>query len=217
MPAHPQPQLRSRPACPRDDSGARSCRDRAGPVPTAPGPAPGHEGARAPCQLSREPGLAKMAALCESFTLRGPGPGDGGSGLSLEPGPGRDFVLLTERGRAATLFKVRPARPRGAAAPPWAAPAWGRVLARAGAALPPGLALSRPGRAGPRCPRLPSQAGNGPGPGAAAAWPGHALPPALPAAPAPSAREHGAARALVRVFLLLLMFSVYSPSLKTLS
>lgn len=66
-----------------------------------------------------------MAALCESFTLRGPGPGGGGPGLCLEPGPGRDLVLLTERGRAATLFKVPRARAREAAAPLRAAPAWG--------------------------------------------------------------------------------------------
>ncbi|XP_005526726.1 PREDICTED: nucleolar protein 11 [Pseudopodoces humilis] len=54
-----------------------------------------------------------MAALCESFTLRGPGPGGGGPGLCLEPGPGRDLVLLTERGRAATLFKISDQKPLG--------------------------------------------------------------------------------------------------------
>ncbi|XP_054500882.2 nucleolar protein 11 [Agelaius tricolor] len=58
-----------------------------------------------------------MAALCESFTLRGPGPGGGGSGpdpgLCLEPGPGSDLVLLTERGRAATLFKISDQKPLG--------------------------------------------------------------------------------------------------------
>ncbi|XP_017667347.1 PREDICTED: nucleolar protein 11 [Lepidothrix coronata] len=53
-----------------------------------------------------------MAALCESFTLRGPGPG-GGPGMSLEPGPGPDLVLLTERGRAATLFKISDQKPLG--------------------------------------------------------------------------------------------------------
>uniref|UniRef100_A0A8C5NQU9 Nucleolar protein 11 n=1 Tax=Junco hyemalis TaxID=40217 RepID=A0A8C5NQU9_JUNHY len=58
-----------------------------------------------------------MAELCESFTLRGPGPGGGGSGLDpglcLEPGPGSDLVLLTERGRAATLFKISDQKPLG--------------------------------------------------------------------------------------------------------
>ncbi|KAM7035408.1 nucleolar protein 11 [Acridotheres tristis] len=54
-----------------------------------------------------------MAALCESFTLRGPGPGGDGPGLCLEPGPGRDLVLLTERGRAATLFKISDQKPLG--------------------------------------------------------------------------------------------------------
>nr|XP_026651349.1 nucleolar protein 11 isoform X2 [Zonotrichia albicollis] len=60
-----------------------------------------------------------MAELCESFTLRGPGPGGGGSGsgldpgLCLEPGPGSDLVLLTERGRAATLFKISDQKPLG--------------------------------------------------------------------------------------------------------
>ncbi|XP_053851106.1 nucleolar protein 11 [Vidua macroura] len=54
-----------------------------------------------------------MAALCESFTLRGPGPGGGGPGLCLEPGPGPDLVLLTERGRAATLFKISDQKPLG--------------------------------------------------------------------------------------------------------
>ncbi|KAL9833623.1 nucleolar protein 11 [Geothlypis trichas] len=58
-----------------------------------------------------------MAALCESFTLRGPGPGGGGPGpgpgLCLEPGPGSDLVLLTERGRAATLFKISDQKPLG--------------------------------------------------------------------------------------------------------
>ncbi|XP_050174950.1 nucleolar protein 11 [Myiozetetes cayanensis] len=53
-----------------------------------------------------------MAALCEGFTLRGPGPG-GGPGMSLEPGPGPDLVLLTERGRAATLFKISDQKPLG--------------------------------------------------------------------------------------------------------
>ncbi|KAF4793671.1 nucleolar protein 11 [Turdus rufiventris] len=54
-----------------------------------------------------------MAALCESFTLRGPGPGGDGPGLCLEPGPGPDLVLLTERGRAATLFKISDQKPLG--------------------------------------------------------------------------------------------------------
>ncbi|XP_041341575.1 nucleolar protein 11 [Pyrgilauda ruficollis] len=54
-----------------------------------------------------------MAALCESFTLRGPGPGGGGPGLCLEPGPDRDLVLLTESGRAATLFKISDQKPLG--------------------------------------------------------------------------------------------------------
>lgn len=92
-----------------------------------------------------------MAALCESFTLRGPGPGGGGPGLCLEPGPGRDLVLLTERGRAATLFKVPPARARGAAAPARAAPAWRGGVSRAGP--------------GPRCsPHSLSPGLSGPGP-----------------------------------------------------
>lgn len=61
---------------------------------------------------------AKMAALCEAFTLCGLGPsggvGQGGGVLALEPGPGPDHVLLTDRGRTATLFKVTPgtAQPR---------------------------------------------------------------------------------------------------------
>lgn len=52
-----------------------------------------------------------MAALCEAFTLCGLGPTGGvglGSGLlALEPGADPDHVLLTDRGRTATLFKVR--------------------------------------------------------------------------------------------------------------
>ncbi|XP_010001001.1 PREDICTED: nucleolar protein 11 [Chaetura pelagica] len=57
-----------------------------------------------------------MAALRESFTLCGLGPRGGvGSGgvLALEPGPGPDHVLLTDRGRTATLFKVSDQKPLG--------------------------------------------------------------------------------------------------------
>ncbi|NWQ78688.1 NOL11 protein, partial [Columbina picui] len=58
-----------------------------------------------------------MAALCESFTLCGLGPGAGvglgGGLLALEPGPEPDHVLLTDRGRTATLFKVSDQKPLG--------------------------------------------------------------------------------------------------------
>ncbi|NXO03211.1 NOL11 protein, partial [Rhinopomastus cyanomelas] len=58
-----------------------------------------------------------MAALCESFTLCGLGPsggvGLGGGLLALEPGPEPDHVLLTDRGRTATLFKVSDQKPLG--------------------------------------------------------------------------------------------------------
>ncbi|KAM9281482.1 nucleolar protein 11 isoform 2-T2 [Morus bassanus] len=58
-----------------------------------------------------------MAALCESFTLCGLGPsggvGLGGGLLALEPGPDPDHVLLTDRGRTATLFKVSDQKPLG--------------------------------------------------------------------------------------------------------
>ncbi|XP_055583352.1 nucleolar protein 11 isoform X2 [Falco biarmicus] len=58
-----------------------------------------------------------MAALCESFTLCGLGPsggvGLGGGLLALQPGPDRDHVLLTDRGRTATLFKVSDQKPLG--------------------------------------------------------------------------------------------------------
>ncbi|NWS44047.1 NOL11 protein, partial [Probosciger aterrimus] len=58
-----------------------------------------------------------MAALCESFTLCGLGPSSGvgldGGLLALEPGPDRDHVLLTDRGRTATLFKVSDQKPLG--------------------------------------------------------------------------------------------------------
>ncbi|KAM9177642.1 nucleolar protein 11 [Mergus octosetaceus] len=58
-----------------------------------------------------------MAALCEAFTLCGLGPsggvGQGGGVLALEPGPGPDHVLLTDRGRTATLFKVSDQKPLG--------------------------------------------------------------------------------------------------------
>uniref|UniRef100_A0A8D0FXI3 Nucleolar protein 11 n=1 Tax=Strix occidentalis caurina TaxID=311401 RepID=A0A8D0FXI3_STROC len=58
-----------------------------------------------------------MAALCESFTLCGLGPGGGlglgGGLLALEPGPDPDHVLLTDRGRTATLFKVSDQKPLG--------------------------------------------------------------------------------------------------------
>ncbi|XP_005056268.1 PREDICTED: nucleolar protein 11, partial [Ficedula albicollis] len=37
----------------------------------------------------------------------------GGPGLCLEPGPGPDLVLLTERGRDATLFKISDQKPLG--------------------------------------------------------------------------------------------------------
>ncbi|XP_061311275.1 nucleolar protein 11 isoform X2 [Pezoporus flaviventris] len=61
--------------------------------------------------------LPNMAALCESFTLCGLGPGSGvgldGGLLALEPGPDRDHVLLTDRGRTATLFKVSDQKPLG--------------------------------------------------------------------------------------------------------
>ncbi|KAM8796960.1 nucleolar protein 11 [Eudromia elegans] len=58
-----------------------------------------------------------MAALCEAFTLCGLGPSGGvglGAGvLALEPGPDADHVLLTDRGRTATLFKVSDQKPLG--------------------------------------------------------------------------------------------------------
>ncbi|XP_025923291.1 nucleolar protein 11 isoform X1 [Apteryx rowi] len=58
-----------------------------------------------------------MAALCEGFTLCGLGPSGGvglGAGvLALEPGPDSDHVLLTDRGRTATLFKVSDQKPLG--------------------------------------------------------------------------------------------------------
>uniref|UniRef100_A0A8C9GB07 Nucleolar protein 11 n=1 Tax=Pavo cristatus TaxID=9049 RepID=A0A8C9GB07_PAVCR len=58
-----------------------------------------------------------MAALCEAFTLCGLGPSGGvglGSGLlALEPGADPDHVLLTDRGRTATLFKVSDQKPLG--------------------------------------------------------------------------------------------------------
>ncbi|POI34614.1 hypothetical protein CIB84_001634 [Bambusicola thoracicus] len=58
-----------------------------------------------------------MAALCEAFTLCGLGPAGGvglGSGLlALEPGADADHVLLTDRGRTATLFKVSDQKPLG--------------------------------------------------------------------------------------------------------
>uniref|UniRef100_A0A8C4TLL1 Nucleolar protein 11 n=1 Tax=Falco tinnunculus TaxID=100819 RepID=A0A8C4TLL1_FALTI len=58
-----------------------------------------------------------MAALCESFTLCGLGPsggvGLGGGLLALQPGPDPDHVLLTDRGRTATLFKVSDQKPLG--------------------------------------------------------------------------------------------------------
>ncbi|XP_048821377.1 nucleolar protein 11 [Lagopus muta] len=58
-----------------------------------------------------------MAALCEAFTLCGLGPTGGvglGSGLlALEPGADPDHVLLTDRGRTATLFKVSDQKPLG--------------------------------------------------------------------------------------------------------
>ncbi|NXG49672.1 NOL11 protein, partial [Psilopogon haemacephalus] len=58
-----------------------------------------------------------MAALCESFTLCGLSPtsgvGLGGGLLALEPGPDPDHILLTDRGRATTLFKVSDQKPLG--------------------------------------------------------------------------------------------------------
>ncbi|NP_001006210.2 nucleolar protein 11 [Gallus gallus] len=58
-----------------------------------------------------------MAALCEAFTLCGLGPAGGvglGSGLlALEPGADPDHVLLTDRGRTTTLFKVSDQKPLG--------------------------------------------------------------------------------------------------------
>uniref|UniRef100_A0A8C4K1B1 Nucleolar protein 11 n=1 Tax=Dromaius novaehollandiae TaxID=8790 RepID=A0A8C4K1B1_DRONO len=58
-----------------------------------------------------------MAALCEGFTLCGLGPsggvGPGAGVLALEPGPDSDHVLLTDRGRTATLFKVSDQKPLG--------------------------------------------------------------------------------------------------------
>ncbi|XP_054249763.1 nucleolar protein 11 [Indicator indicator] len=58
-----------------------------------------------------------MAALCESFTLCGLSPssgvGLGGGLLALEPGPDPDHVLLTDRGRTTTLFKVSDQKPLG--------------------------------------------------------------------------------------------------------
>ncbi|XP_006017421.1 nucleolar protein 11 isoform X1 [Alligator sinensis] len=47
-----------------------------------------------------------MAALCEAFTLCGLVAGPGQGVLGLEPAPGADQVLLTDRGRTATLYKV---------------------------------------------------------------------------------------------------------------
>lgn len=104
-----------------------------------------------------------MAALCEAFTLCGLGPsggvGQGGGVLALEPGPGPDHVLLTDRGRTATLFKVTP----GTTQP--------RLLALW--RLPPPL---RPGLGAPR-----SASGVPPG-SPDPAWPG----PARPSRPLPS-------------------------------
>ncbi|NXJ05696.1 NOL11 protein, partial [Odontophorus gujanensis] len=58
-----------------------------------------------------------MAALCEAFTLCGLAPTGGvglGSGLlALQPGAEPDHVLLTDRGRTATLFKVSDQKPLG--------------------------------------------------------------------------------------------------------
>lgn len=97
-----------------------------------------------------------MAALCESFTLCGLGPSGGGVGLgggllALEPGPDPDHVLLTDRGRTATLFKVTPgpapaARPREATLlPPGSPGLWGVPGRGLGTALPPAPARPSPG------------------------------------------------------------------------
>ncbi|XP_073166385.1 nucleolar protein 11 isoform X2 [Lepidochelys kempii] len=58
-----------------------------------------------------------MAALCEEFTLCGliasAGAGAGQGIVGLEPGPDSDRVLLTDRGRTATLYKVSDQKPLG--------------------------------------------------------------------------------------------------------
>ncbi|OXB75567.1 UNVERIFIED_CONTAM: hypothetical protein H355_015683 [Colinus virginianus] len=58
-----------------------------------------------------------MAALREAFTLCGlcpaGGVGLGGGLLALQPGAEPDHVLLTDRGRTATLFKVSDQKPLG--------------------------------------------------------------------------------------------------------
>ncbi|XP_067403434.1 nucleolar protein 11 [Emydura macquarii macquarii] len=58
-----------------------------------------------------------MAALCEEFTLCGlnasAGAGAGPGILGLEPGPDADRVLLTDRGRTATLYQVSDQKPLG--------------------------------------------------------------------------------------------------------
>lgn len=89
-----------------------------------------------------------MAALCEAFTLCGLGPsggvGQGGGILALEPGPGPDHVLLTDRGRTATLFKVTPgtAQPCGGS----------RHLLRPGPGAPRSASGEPPGSPGPARP-----------------------------------------------------------------
>uniref|UniRef100_A0A8C8RHN5 Nucleolar protein 11 n=1 Tax=Pelusios castaneus TaxID=367368 RepID=A0A8C8RHN5_9SAUR len=54
-----------------------------------------------------------MAALCEEFTLCGLVAGVGRGLLGLEPGLGSDRVLLTDRGRTATLYQVSDQKPLG--------------------------------------------------------------------------------------------------------
>ncbi|XP_074870577.1 nucleolar protein 11 [Carettochelys insculpta] len=58
-----------------------------------------------------------MAVLCEEFTLCGltasGGAGVGQALLGLEPGPDPDRVLLTDRGRMATLYQVSDQKPLG--------------------------------------------------------------------------------------------------------
>lgn len=80
-----------------------------------------------------------MAALCEAFTLCGLVAGPGQGVLGLEPAPGADQVLLTDRGRTATLYKVAARRrvPRGRPRPRRPVRVCGLVCAVKGRCGPP--------------------------------------------------------------------------------
>lgn len=183
-----------------------------------------------PCQAPPPPaksreswGLAKMAALCESFTLCGLGPsggvGLGGGLLALEPGPDPDHVLLTDRGRTATLFKVTASLGRSPSGGAAGQPRPLRGSARLGAALLPPRPASGGGRAplSLGAPRRSAQAAV-PGLGGAA---GVVPPPGWPclrgagARPGPahlrSPLERVPALADAWVFLHLLIFPLHSP------